>query len=101
MIDPDSIPEVGRMVRVLKGRDTGGIACIIEIDNERFVYIADGNKRKVDRSKKKNVNHLELFDFVSPEVKNSIEQTGRVTNAKLRFAISNFIIENNILVEGD
>lgn len=101
MMDPDSIPEVGRMVRVLKGRDANSVACIISIDETRFVFIADGDKRKVDRSKKKNVNHLEMLDYVSPEVKNSIEQTGRVTNAKLRFAISNFMNDNNILVEGD
>lgn len=100
-MDPDSIPEVGRMVRVLKGRDANSVACIISIDETRFVFIADGDKRKVDRSKKKNVNHLEMLDYVSPEVKNSIEQTGRVTNAKLRFAISNFMNDNNILVEGD
>ncbi|MCD8501856.1 MAG: KOW domain-containing RNA-binding protein [Bacillaceae bacterium] len=101
MIDPDSKPEIGRMVRVLKGRDANSVACIMEIYDGRFVYIADGDKRKVDRSKKKNVNHLEMLDYVSPEVKNSIEQTGRVTNAKLRFAISNFVNDNNILMEGD
>ncbi len=100
MIDPE-MPRLGQMVRILKGRDAGGIACIIHIEDQRFVLIADGDKRKVDRSKKKNVNHLELFDFISPEVKNSIEQTGRVTNAKLRFAISTFMNENNFLTEGE
>ncbi|MFN7253283.1 MAG: RNA-binding protein [Anaerobacillus sp.] len=101
MMDPDSVPRIGQFVRILKGRDAGGVACIIQIEDSRFVLIADGDKRKVDRSKKKNVNHLELFDFVSPEVKNSIEQTGRVTNAKLRFAISTFMNDNNFLMEGE
>ncbi|OIJ17160.1 hypothetical protein BKP37_01095 [Anaerobacillus alkalilacustris] len=101
MMDPDSNPHVGQMVRIMKGRDAGGVACIIQIEDSRFVYIADGDKRKVDRSKKKNVNHLHLFDFISPEVKNSIEQTGRVTNAKLRFAISTFMNDYNFLMEGE
>ncbi len=101
MMDPLSVPQVGQMVRILKGRDAGGVACIIGIEDSRFVYIADGDKRKVDRSKKKNVSHLQLYEFVSPEVKNSIEQTGRVTNAKLRYAISTFINENNLLMEGE
>ena len=101
MIEPLSVPQIGQMVRILKGRDAGGVACIIEVKDFRFVYIADGDKRKVDRSKKKNVNHLQMYDFISPEVKNSIEQTGRVTNAKLRFAISTFMNENNLLMEGE
>jgi large subunit ribosomal protein L14e len=101
MMDPETIPRIGQMVRILKGRDAGGIACIILIADSRFVKIADGDKRKLDRSKKKNVNHLELFDFISPEIKYSIEQTGRVTNAKLRFAISTFMNDNNFLMEGE
>jgi large subunit ribosomal protein L14e len=101
MMDPDTIPRIGQMVRILKGRDAGGIACIILINDSRFVLIADGDKRKLDRSKKKNVNHLELLDFISLEIKNSIEQTGRVTNAKLRFAISTFMNDNNFLMEGE
>lgn len=101
MMDPEKVPRVGQMVRILKGRDAGGIACIILINDSRFVQIANGDNRKVDRSKKKNVNHLELFDFISLEVKNSIEQTGRVTNAKLRFAISTFIYDNSFLMEGE
>lgn len=101
MIDPLTIPQIGQIVKINKGRDAGGFACIIKIEDSRFVYIADGDKRKVDRSKKKNVNHLQLFDFISPEVKNSIEQTGRVTNAKLRFAISTYLKDNNLLMEGE
>ncbi|HHW38676.1 MAG TPA: RNA-binding protein, partial [Bacillales bacterium] len=41
----------------------------------------------------KNINHLEFFDYVSPEVQNSISETGRVTNGKLRFAVSKFVNE--------
>ena len=90
MSESESIPRIGQVVRVLRGREADQYCIIIERINDRYVRIADGEKRKFDRAKKKNINHLELIDYVSPEVKESIEKTGRVTNGKLRFALSKF-----------
>lgn len=102
MKDPDSGPTLGQVVEILKGRDSGQYAIIIEQIDYRFVYIADGDKRKYDRAKKKNLAHLKLIHYVSPEVKSSIEKTGRVTNAKLRFAIQYFIEnQDDLLKEGE
>ncbi|SES16450.1 KOW domain-containing RNA-binding protein [Salipaludibacillus aurantiacus] len=100
MKDPESIPQVGELVRVLNGRDKDQFAFIIDVLDERFVRIADGDKRKVDRAKKKNIQHIERVNIIAPEVKNSIVETGRVTNAKLRFAISTYI-DDNLLKEGE
>lgn len=47
------------------------------------------------------INHLKLLEYVSDEVKNSIQETGRVTNAKLRFALQKFLEDNRILKEGE
>jgi large subunit ribosomal protein L14e len=92
--ESESSPRIGQFVRVLQGREHGQIAIIIKILDERFVLIADGDKRKFDCPKKKNVNHLDIFEKVSPEVQNSVKETGRVTNGKLRFAISKFVNEH-------
>ena len=99
--DPGSAPVIGQIVKVIKGRDQEQVGVIINIIDHRFVYIADGDKRKYDRAKKKNINHLKFIDYVSEEVKNSIEETGRVTNAKLRFAINKFLENNHLLKEGE
>ncbi|MFA9556502.1 KOW motif-containing protein [Evansella sp. AB-rgal1] len=100
MKDPESVPQVGELVRIISGRDKGQYACVIDVLDEKFVRIADGDKRKVDRAKKKNIQHIENLHIVVPEVKNSIAETGRVTNAKLRFAISTYI-DDNLLKEGE
>lgn len=89
----DTCPQLGQIVQVLKGRDVGKYGVIVKVLSNRFVEIADGDKRKFDLAKKKNVNHLLLFEFISTEVKNSIHETGRVTNGKLRFAINKFFDE--------
>jgi len=93
LIESDSTLQVGQIVSITQGRDAGQYAVIIKILDERFVVLADGDKRKFDRPKKKNIHHLEFFDYVSPEVQNSMKETGRVTNGKLRFALAKFVNE--------
>lgn len=92
--ESDSSPIPGQIVCVLKGRDAGNYCVVVNVLSSRFVKIADGDKRKFDKAKKKNIQHLKLTSIVSAEVKNSIHETGRVTNGKLRFAINKFLNEN-------
>ncbi|XXM71689.1 KOW domain-containing RNA-binding protein [Lysinibacillus sphaericus] len=94
MIESDStVPSIGQIVLPLKGREAGTYSIVVQQLDERFVLIADGDKRKFDRAKRKNIGHLQLFDYVSPEVQNSILETGKVTNGKLRYAVTKFVNE--------
>ncbi|MFD1021228.1 RNA-binding protein [Thalassobacillus hwangdonensis] len=93
MNETESSPQLGQVVRIVQGRESGQYAVVIDYIDDRFVLLADGEKRKYDRPKKKNLQHVELMDFVSPEVHKSLLETGRVTNGKLRFAVSKFINE--------
>lgn len=93
MNDTDSHPEIGQVVQILQGREAGQYAIVINIVDDRFVLLADGEKRKYDSPKKKNFNHIISMNFISPEVQSSLLETGRVTNGKLRFAISKFVNE--------
>ncbi len=93
MNDADSYPQIGQVVEILQGREAGQYAIVLNIVDDRFALLADGEKRKYDRPKRKNLNHVAPMDFISPEVQNSLLETGRVTNGKLRFAISKFVNE--------
>ncbi|MBU5267612.1 KOW domain-containing RNA-binding protein [Virgibacillus proomii] len=93
MKEDDSIPLIGQVVRIMQGRDAGQYAVVINLVDDKYVLLADGEKRKYDRPKKKNLHHIELMDYISPEVQNSLLETGRVTNGKLRFAIAKFVNE--------
>lgn len=88
MLNP---PHIGQIVWVNRGRDSGKYAVIIGVVDQRYVWIADGGKRKFDQPKKKNILHLELLPLTSPEVADSIQETGRVTNGKLRFALNKYV----------
>mgnify|MGYP001272980022 CR=1 FL=1 len=86
----DKQPHIGQIVKVLRGKDENSYAVIIDIVDERFVLIVDGDKRRFDQPKKKNVLHLELQPAISSEVTSSLLETGRVTNAKLRYVIQKY-----------
>ncbi|WP_100374735.1 KOW domain-containing RNA-binding protein [Bacillus sp. FJAT-45037] len=102
MNDSGPSPRIGQFVQIKKGRDYGMYAVIIEVINDRYVLIADGDKRKIDRAKKKNINHLELLNYIAPEIRISVDETGRVTNGKLRYAISDFLAQQlDLLKEGE
>jgi large subunit ribosomal protein L14e len=92
-------PKLGQVVKALRGRDQESFAVIVGIIDEKFVKIADGDKRKFDQPKKKNVLHLEYTNFVSTEVASSLQETGRVTNGKLRFALLKFLESNSTEVD--
>ncbi|SEB19110.1 hypothetical protein SAMN05421743_12558 [Thalassobacillus cyri] len=93
MNETESSPRIGQVVRIVQGREAEQYMVVIDLLDNRFVLLADGEKRKFDRPKKKNLQHVELMDFVSPEVQHSLLETGRVTNGKLRFAVTKFINE--------
>lgn len=83
--------QIGQLVKILKGRDAGQVAVVVSIADSRFVYIADGNKRKFDQAKKKNILHLSAQLMISSEVVNSLKESGRVTNGKLRHVVNTFL----------
>lgn len=85
------VPQLGQIVKILRGRDSGDFAVIVGLVDQRSVLIADGRTRKFDHPKKKNLLHLELQNETSDIVVNSLMETGRVTNGKLRHALAKYI----------
>lgn len=86
-------PEIGQLVQITQGRESGQFAVIIKIVDNKFVLLADGDKRKYDRPKKKNIKHVKLLNKISPEVRDSLLETNRVSNGKLRFAVAKIASE--------
>lgn len=96
---PCSEVQIGQIVRVLKGKDAGSFYVIMQIIDDKFVMIVDGAKRKFDQPKRKNIQHLELQPMISSEVVHSLQESGRVTNAKLRYAVNAYVESANINAE--
>lgn len=87
-----TMPQIGQIVKVLRGKDGGSYAVVIGVsEHDPYVWIADGDKRRFDQPKRKNLLHLELQPETSNEVASSMQETGRVTNGKLRYVIQKFL----------
>lgn len=54
----------GQAAISLAGRDKGRAFLIVEILDEGYVAIADGQLRKIDKPKRKKLKHLKLLDTV-------------------------------------
>lgn len=75
---------VGRVVYSNAGRDKGIKLIIIDVIDEEYVNIADGNLRKVEKPKKKKIKHLNITDIISVEIKKSILSGAKVSNSKIK-----------------
>jgi len=59
---------LARVVISKSGRDQGRMFVIVKVVNERFVLIADGDLRKIENPKLKNIRHLQVTNMRAEEV---------------------------------
>ena len=79
--------ETGRLVLSMAGRDMGRIFMILDIIDEQYVYIVDGDLRTKDRPKKKKLKHLKLCPEVLTGIAGKIKEGTKVFDAEIRSAI--------------
>jgi ribosomal protein L14E/L6E/L27E len=76
--------EIGRVVYSKAGRDAGRYYIIASVLNEEYVYICDGDLRKIESPKKKKVKHLSLTDRYIDEVRSNILSGLKVSNSQIK-----------------
>ena len=75
---------LGKVVNSKAGRDMHRKFIVVGIVNSEYVYIADGDLRKIEKPKKKKVRHLDFTGIVAQEVKDLILSKKEVTNSKIK-----------------
>lgn len=81
---------LGQYVKSKAGRDKDRIFIVIDIVDDKYVLIADGDLRKIENPKKKKIMHLNKIKTVSEDIKIKIETDKKVTNLMLRMEIEKF-----------
>lgn len=76
----------GQLVKSRAGRDKDKSYLILAWDHE-FVYVVDGDSRRLQNPKKKNIRHLWYTDKVASFVNIKLENGTKVTNADIREAL--------------
>lgn len=79
--------KIGSLVRSKAGRDKGDYFIVLAIDGN-YVYMANGELRKVDSPKKKKLRHLQGTEYVSEFIANKLLSGQKVTNSEVRKALA-------------
>ncbi|RKD25417.1 hypothetical protein SAMN02745883_02308 [Caminicella sporogenes DSM 14501] len=81
---------IGQIVKSKAGRDKDRIFIVVDIIDDLYVLIADGDLRKIEKPKKKKIKHLSKYNLVSKEVQERYNEKKRITNLILRREIEKF-----------
>lgn len=66
------------------GRDKGRIFVVVQVVNERFVLLADGDLRKIENPKAKNIKHVQITKMWADDVLACIKRGERPDNHLIR-----------------
>lgn len=77
----------GRVVVSLAGRDRGRRMVILKVLDDRFVLVADGSYRTVNRPKRKNARHLRVHGGIDEGVARDTFAGRAVTDKAIREAL--------------
>ncbi|WP_010237737.1 MULTISPECIES: KOW domain-containing RNA-binding protein [Clostridium] len=75
---------LGTVVYSKAGRDTDRKFIIMDIIDKEYVYICDGDLRKVQKPKKKKIKHLMFTETVAEDIKKSLISNVEVSNLQVR-----------------
>lgn len=75
---------IGQYVRSKAGRDKDRIFIVIKVVDDKYLLIADGDLRRIEKPKKKKIRHLILMDQVSTSLKDKLSGDGKINNAFVR-----------------
>lgn len=76
--------QVGCVVSSIKGRDKGKLYVVVGVENQTMVRLADGEGRKVENPKRKNIKHVHNTEVIAGEVSSKAAIGKRITNADIR-----------------
>lgn len=74
----------GQVVYSTAGRDEGRMFIVLSIIDDNYVYISDGDLRKVDKPKKKKVKHLKGTGIVADSIKEKLLSNKRIEDFEIR-----------------
>ena len=61
-----------------------------QVEND-YVYLVDGDIRKVENPKKKKVKHIELTEFHDSEIADRLIKNNKITNQDIKKCLKNII----------
>lgn len=82
--------KIGQIVKSKAGRDKDRVFIICSILDEQFVFVCDGDLRKLNSPKKKKVKHLMIYNTVLTEFADKLQGNENLDDAYVRRVLSPF-----------
>lgn len=77
--------ELGNVVKSMAGRDKDNLFVVVDIDkDERYIYLVDGDIRKVENPKRKKIKHVELTSYSDQNLTDRITKKRKITNQEVK-----------------
>ncbi|HOM02983.1 MAG TPA: KOW domain-containing RNA-binding protein [Acetivibrio sp.] len=76
--------DVGQVVYSKAGRDFGRKFVVIGIIDDKSVLVADGDLRRVEKPKSKNIKHLRITEKVILPLSDKLKNGTKVSNSEIR-----------------
>lgn len=83
---------LGQVVYSKAGRDAGKKFIVVDVIDELYVLISDGDLRRIEKPKKKKIKHLKLSEEVIENISDKLIKKMKVTNSEIRKALA--VLEN-------
>ncbi|MCL6638778.1 MAG: KOW domain-containing RNA-binding protein [Firmicutes bacterium] len=87
----DEAVQVGRLVSSIQGRDSGRFYLVVGAEGGTMVRVADGEGRRVEKPKRKNIKHLRFYHLLAEELAEKARTGKRVSNVDVRKAIKSMV----------
>lgn len=75
---------IGQVVKSRAGRDKGRLFVVVNVVDEDFVEVVDGDLRKLDKPKRKKVKHLIVYKTVLEELQYKLDNKIKINNEYIR-----------------
>ncbi len=73
----------GQIVKSKSGHDQGNVFFVVEVLDDDYVLIADGDRRKSENPKKKKVKHLQHYNRVNENIAAKLAEGVKIENIEL------------------
>lgn len=91
---------VARVVYSRAGRDQYRAFMILDVVNESYVLLVDGDLRRVEAPKMKNMKHLSLTRCIIPEMKERLDRGEYPANHEIRKALKRIMNNSENIGKG-
>ena len=82
--------ELGTIVYSVAGRDKGRFFVVVEIVDDKFIKIADGELRRIDKPKLKQLKHVKTDGDSLPKIAQKLAEGSKIFDAEIRSALRSF-----------